>query len=139
MLNNKKENLFLIPLIALVLIYSIYQTIKNDKDEHQLRLENNYVIGEITNHEIFGISESYYIYYKYNVNGIEYSKFVNNGFVYTDCERTRKCIGLKHVVYFDPNNPENAFMDFELTDLDIKKRNLIKEKMKARINNLKKE
>ena len=105
--------------------------------ENQLKLEYDYVIGEITDHKVFGIAESYYIYYKYQVNGIEYSKSVNNSFKYTNCEKTRDCIGLKHVVYYDINNPESAFMDFDLTELEMKRKSIQRKNIRERIEKLK--
>jgi len=137
MLTDQKVNRFLIPILVIVLIYSLFKTIKTDKQENLLESENNYVIGEITDHKIFGLAESYYIYYKYKVNGIEYSKSVNNSFNYSDCERTRSCIGLKHVVFYNIDNPEDAFMDFDLTELEMNKRNIKRKNINERIKELK--
>ena len=139
MLTDKKVYRFLIPILAIVLIYSIFKTIKTDEKEKQLELEYNYVIGEITDHKIFGIAETYYIYYKYKVNGIEYSKSENNSLKYSDCERTRNCIGLKHVVYYDIDNPNSAFMDFDLTESEMKRKNIKLKNIKERIEKLKQE
>jgi hypothetical protein len=139
MSGNPKTTRILIPILIIVLAYSVFKTLKRDKKESQLELEYNYVIGEIIDHKISGLAETYYIFYKYNVNGIEYSKSVNNSFKYSDCEKTQKCIGIKHVVYYDINNPENAFMDFDITELELnKKKNQLKN-IKERIKKLKTE
>src|SRR5690606_41258015 len=116
MFANIKKNPFLILAVIIVLIFSISKTIEREEKKKQFELNNNYVIGEITDHKVFGNGDSYYIYYKYIVNGIEYSKCVNNSFKYSDCEKTRSCIGLRHVVYYDINNPNDAFMDFNYSE-----------------------
>ncbi|MFK5983592.1 MAG: hypothetical protein QM499_11805 [Flavobacteriaceae bacterium] len=134
---NQKTKRILVPILIIVLIYSVFKTINTSKKEKQLEFEYNYTIGEITDHKIFGLAESYYIYYKYNVNGIEYSKSVNNSFNYSDCERTRSCIGLKHVVFYNIDNPEDAFMDFDLTELEMNKRNIQRKNINERIKELK--
>ena len=139
MLTDKKVNRVLIPILAIVLIYSAFKTIATNNKESELKLKYNYVVGEITDHKVFGLSETYYIHYKYKVSGTEYSKSVNNSFNYTDCERTRNCIGLKHVVYYDIDNPENAFMDFDITELEMKNKNIQQENIKQRIKELKTE
>ncbi|WP_055442119.1 hypothetical protein [Lacinutrix himadriensis] len=136
-MTDQKVNRILIPVVIIVVIFSIFKTIRNDKKEEQLKLEYNYVIGEITNHYSLGLEASYYINFKYIVDGTEYSKSVNYSFKYADCERTRNCIGLKHVVYFDIDNPESAFMDFDLTELDMKRKNIKRKNIKERIEKLK--
>ncbi|MBA6157195.1 hypothetical protein H3Z83_11790 [Tenacibaculum sp. S7007] len=134
-MTDQKVNRFLIPIAVIVVIFSIFKTIKNDKKEEQLKLENNYVIGEITDHKVTGLAETYHIYYKYSVDGTEYSKSVNYSFKYSDCQRTKNCIGVKHPVYYDIENPNNAFMDFNSTELDLKKLNIQKKRFKERIDN----
>ena len=135
-MTDKKAKLFLLPILIIIVIYSIFKTIKTEKNENQLKAENNYVIGEITDHKVYGLAESYYIHYKYSVNGTEYSKSMNNSFKYTDCEKTRNCIGMKHVVYYDIKNPKNAFMDLNLTELEMYRKNVKKNNVKERMNKL---
>jgi hypothetical protein len=92
------------------------------------------VIGEIIDHRISGMAETYTLYFKYSVNGNQYSKSINNSFKYTDCEKNRECIGIKHIVYYDIDNPSNAFMDFNSTDLELKKLDVKKYKFKKLTN-----
>ena len=120
-MTDKNVKTFLIPILIIVLAYSIFQTIESDKSERQLREENNYTIGVITNHRITGMAETYNISFTYSVNEQEYIKTVSHRWHYSDCENTRNCIGLKHVVYYDIENPKNAFMDFDITQRDMNK------------------
>lgn len=118
------------------MIFSIFKTIKSDKNEKQLKLENNYVIGEITEYNSIGLEASYYIHFTYIVDGIRYEKSVNKSSVHCDCQHTKYCIGFMHPVYYDIENPKNAFMDFSLTELEFNRENFLKVKLGKRLKEL---
>ncbi|MFD2915494.1 hypothetical protein [Psychroserpens luteus] len=139
MLTDKKVNRFLIPILAIVIIYSIFKQIRTDKNENQLESENNYVIGEIIDHRISGIAENYYVEYKYFVNGIKYVKSEFYADKFRDCHQTKKCIGLEYIVFYESKKPENAFMDFDLTELDMKKKNVKLKNIKEQLEKYKTE
>ena len=122
MLTDKKINQFLIPILVIVVIYSIFKQIKSDQNENELRGQNDYVIGKIIDHRVSGIHENFYVEYEYYVDNIKYTKTEYYREKFRDCHETKKCIGLEYIVFYELNNPENAFMDFDLTELDIKRR-----------------
>lgn len=125
--------------MIIVIIFSIFKQIRRDKNEKQLKLENNFVIGEITDYYSLGFDVTVYIHFEYIIDGIKYEKSVNTNSMYPDCEETKNCIGTKHPVYYDIENPNNAFMDFNLTESELKKLNIEKSRIKERINKLRTE
>lgn len=101
--------------------------------------DNKYVIGKIIDHRISGIHENFYVEYEYYVDSIKYTKTEYYREKFRDCHQTRKCIGLEFVVFYELENPENAFMDFDLTELDIKKKNIRLKNIKERLEKYKTE
>jgi len=136
-LTDQKVKRFLIPIVIIVIIFSVFKQIRSDKNEKQLKLENNYVIGEITDFYSLGLEATYYIHFEYIIDGIKYEKSKNTYSIYPDCEKTKNCIGIKHPVYYDVKNPNNAFMDFNLTESEFYKRTKEKKKIKEQIDQLK--
>ncbi len=109
-IENKKVQ---ISIIIFILAIASIKSFKKENKEIDLKKENNFTIGQIVDHKVYGLSETYYIKFSYSVNGVEYMNSVNNSWKFTDCYKTRKCIGRKFIVYYDKKNPENSFMDFD--------------------------
>lgn len=109
---ERNRNIILTFILIVVLGYSIFKTNDSRNLKNQLKNQNTFTIGEITQHKVTGIAETYYIYYTYEVNGIKYNNFENSSDKYVDCSTTESCLGKKHKVYYNLNNPKEAFMDF---------------------------
>ncbi len=127
MITDKKLQKILIPVLIIVIIFSISKSIKSSKKEDNLKAKNDYVIGEIIDHKISGIAENYFVEYEYFVDGKKFKKTDYYADKYRNCYETRDCIGLKFIVFYKKENPEIAFMDFDLNAKDL---NLIEIKQK---------
>ena len=125
------------PIAIIVVIISIFKTVKNHNREEQLKLENNYVIGKIIDHTVSGIHENFYVEYQYFVNNQKYTKTEYYRERFRDCYLNKKCIGLEYVVFYEKKNPENAFMDFDLTELDMRMKNVKMKNLKERFEKYK--
>lgn len=109
-LENKKIQVIV---LVVILSFSLWKTI-NIKDKNQ-KLFNigDTTIGVIVDHTVIGYAETYYVGYVYKVAGIEYSKSINYSFDFITCHRTRDCIGRRFTVYYNPDDPKEAYIDFD--------------------------
>ena len=119
MITDKKLQKILIPVLIIVIIFSISKSIKSGKEDDNLKAKNDYVIGEIIDHKISGIAENYFVEYEYFVDGKKFEKTEYYADKYRNCHETRDCIGLKFIVFYKKENPEIAFMDFDLKETDL--------------------
>jgi len=133
MLSDKKMKQILIPIALIVVIFSVVKSINSNKKESELKEENNYVVGEIIDHNISGIAENYFVKYEYYVDGKKFHKTEYYADQFRNCHETRDCIGLKFIVFYKKENPEIAFMDFELQEKDLKIRNLKQKEIQKKL------
>lgn len=104
---------FQLIILFVVLCFSVYKTINKSDKKELYKSQDNYVIGEIINHKVTGLSETYYVTFKYSVSGKNYTKSTNYSKKFVDCYKTRDCIGKKFKVYYNNNDPDEAYIDFE--------------------------
>lgn len=99
--------------LIIVLIFFYFRTINNENRMDIFKEKGFYTTGKIIDHNISGFSENFYIKYLYVVNEKEYIETINYSLKYRDCYKTRKCIGKKFVVYYNPKDPKEAYIDFD--------------------------
>lgn len=109
-LENKKIQWLI---VVLIVGFSLFKTIKKNDREELFREHGWSTIGTITGHNMSGKAETYYVKYTYSVDGKTYNKNVNYSGDFIDCYKMGKCIGRKFVVYYNKENPEEAYIDFK--------------------------
>ena len=109
-----KDSKVQVAIVIIVFLISILNTRNNDIKNQDLKSQNNFTIGRITDSYSTGAEYgTQYIEYSYSVDKKDYIKSVNYIEKFLGCNRSRNCIGRKFVVYYDKNNPEKSFMDFD--------------------------
>lgn len=108
-LENTKVQLIV---IAVVIGFSIFKTIGEKSENNSLKGDGTYTIAKIINHSVIGYAEAYYVEYEFFVNNKKYVKSVNYSRKFIDCYKTKECIGRKFVVYYNRENPDEAYVDF---------------------------
>lgn len=111
MTNFRNENVLLI-ILGIVLLISFYKSYNNNISEKELKGKGYFTVGEIIDHRVSGLSETYTVEYEYEIRDDIYTKSVNYDFKFINCYSTRECIGKKFKVYYDPENPEENYIDF---------------------------
>lgn len=100
-----------IGVFLLLLFFSIRSYFQDTRMEEYKEI-GSYTLGEIIDHNVSGYNENYYIKYLYYVDDLAYTKSEHYSKKYRGCHEDRMCIGLKFIVYFNPENPKDAFIDF---------------------------
>jgi|SRR5690606_25486151 len=108
-----KDSRIQLVLVVLILGFFYFRTLNKNKKINTFKNKNSYTIGEIIDQNISGFNENFYVKFIYEVNGKRYTESVDNPYEFRDCYKTRECIGKKFVVYFNPDNPEEAYIDFD--------------------------
>lgn len=99
-------------LVVLILCFFYVRTLNRNNRMQTFKDDGSYTIGEIIDHNISGFNENFYVKYIYEVDDRKYIESVDNPYEFRDCYKTRDCIGKKFIVYYNPNNPKEAYIDF---------------------------
>ncbi len=114
MINNYLQNRK-IQFFGVLIIFSFFliRTMIRDNTKNEFKENGSFTIGKIIDHNISGINENFYIKCLYIVDGQKYINITHYRKKYKDCHKTRKCIGLKFKVYYDPKKPKKSFVDYD--------------------------
>lgn len=99
-------------IIVVIFICSFIWTRNENLKNENLKKSGVATIGTIIDRYVTGNNETYYVKYTYSIDEEIYTKSVNYSWKFSNCEKTRDCIGRKFTVYYDKDNPDNSFIDF---------------------------